>query len=170
MLPDFLHNVHCQALVTLRIDLGHVGLGMAQNDLCGLQAELLPHFGSAGVPEAVRCPIGQQRGVVDLEFLGLLPDGLVRLIDAAADRTGVAVLGVAVLGAAAWAGPCGGSAGMASTWISAAALISTCRFVFRFGRAEAVGGGIAEQIGQDDRLGLGADVDDPLSPVVLGLV
>ena len=49
-LPDFLHDVIRQGLVTLGIDLGNVGLGVAENDLRGFQAELLADFGARAVP------------------------------------------------------------------------------------------------------------------------
>ena len=58
MLSDFLHHFHRQGAVALGIDLGHVRLGVAQDDLRGLQAELLPDLGSAGVPQLVGVPVG----------------------------------------------------------------------------------------------------------------
>ena len=56
MLPDLLHDFSREGLVTLGIDLGYVGLGVAQYDLRGLQSESASDFGSGGMPKLVRAP------------------------------------------------------------------------------------------------------------------
>ena len=43
MLTDLPCNRNCQGVVSLGIDLGDVGLGVAENDLSGFKSELPPN-------------------------------------------------------------------------------------------------------------------------------
>src|SRR5262249_19529801 len=51
ILSDLGCDVASQSKVSLCVNLGHVGLGVTEEELCGLEAVLAPHAGCAGVPD-----------------------------------------------------------------------------------------------------------------------
>ena len=79
--PDLLHDFRRQSLVTLGIDLSHVGFGMPEHDLSCFQAESLPDLRSNRMPQLVWMPSGN--AMVDI----LLCPIFVGLQDRAAYRS-----------------------------------------------------------------------------------
>jgi hypothetical protein len=50
-------NRVCEVEVSLCVDLGDVGLAVAEGDLCGFQPMILPYLRRVAVPQLVRCPL-----------------------------------------------------------------------------------------------------------------
>jgi len=55
--PILHHGADGLALVAFGVDLGYVGLGMAEDDAGGFEAELLAEFGGSVVAKLVRVPV-----------------------------------------------------------------------------------------------------------------
>ena len=169
---DFPCNLHGEPGVPLGIDLGHVGLGVAQTHLGGLQAELtaLPPSPWNGVAGSA-CQCGRSIGSTPMSAASSVPP-FVGLHDRPGDGLSVAVFGVSRSPASVLAWPSGGSAVIGCTLrLAATARCSSWRFCSdsQLGKSNWLGRPVASTASRHC-LGLGTDVDDSLAAMIGGLM